>query len=172
MKQLILISTLFTALLFTACANSASAVKSDTNRMRFQSVPTEQATLLQTGTEKNSCAICVMNLPTFYKTNHAADTKHGTRQYCSIHCVVEDNELNKTDLKNLRVIDTNSLKFISATDAFYVVGSKKPATMSRISKYAFAKKSDAESFAKEFGGKVMKFYDAYDVATKDFTGRH
>ncbi len=171
MKQLILISTLFTALLFTACANSASAVKSDTNRVRFQSVPTEQATLLQTSKEKASCAICGMHLPTFYKTNHAADTKHGTRQYCSIHCVVEDNEINKTDLKNLRVVDTNSLKFIVAMDAFYVVGSKKPATMSRTSKYAFAKKSEAESFAKEFGGKVMKFYDAYDIATKDFTGR-
>ena len=30
---------------------------------------------------------------------------------------------------------------------------------------------NAKAFAKEFGGKVMKFYDAYDVATKDFTGK-
>ncbi len=171
MQKIILISTLFIVLLFTACANSASSVKSNTSKARFQSVSIEQATLLQKGKDQTSCVICGMNLATFYKTSHAADTKHGTRQYCSIHCVVEDNELNKTDLKNLRVVDVNNLKFISALDAFYVVGSKKPATMSRTSKYAFTKKSEAESFAKEFGGKVMKFYDAYDIATKDFTGR-
>jgi len=171
MKISIIISTLFTALLFIGCANSATAIKSDTNRVRFQSVAPQKAILLQTGKEKNSCAICGMHLPTFYKTNHAAETKYGTRQYCSLHCVVHDNELNKTDLKNLKVVDTNSLKFIPALKAFYVVGSKKPATMSRVSKYAFASKSEAESFAKKFGGKVMKFYDAYDVATKDFTGK-
>lgn len=171
MKKLILISTIFTALLFTACANSSSAIKSSKNRMRFQSLPIEKVILLQTPKEKVSCAICGMHLPTFYKTNHAADTKDGTKQYCSLHCVVEDNELNKTDLKNLRVVDTNNLQFIPATEAFYVVGGKKPGTMSRTSKYAFSKESDAKSFAKEFGGKVMKFYDAYNVATKDFTGK-
>jgi nitrous oxide reductase accessory protein NosL len=171
MKKLLLITIIFTAVFFAACANSSSAVKSSKNRMRFQSIPVSQAVLLQTGKDKASCAICGMHLPTFYKTNHTADTKDGTKQYCSIHCVVEDNELNKTDLKNLRVIDVSSLKFIPAMDAFYVVGSKKPATMSHTSKYAFSKKSEAESFAKEFGGKVMRFYDAYDIATKDFTGK-
>jgi hypothetical protein len=171
MKKSVIISIFFTALLFTGCANSATTVKSDINRVRFQSVTPQEAVLLQKGKDKTSCAICGMNLPTFYKTNHAADTKFGTRQYCSLHCVVHDNELNKTDLKNLRVVDTNSLKFIPALDAYYVVGSKKPATMSHISKYAFTNKSEAEIFAKKFGGKVMKFYDAYDVATKDFTGK-
>ncbi len=38
----------------------------------------------------------------------------------------------------------------------------KPGTMSMTSKYAFGKKSDAEKFAKEFGGKVMTFYDVLD----------
>ena len=107
----------------------------------------------------------------FYKTNHAADTKDGTKQYCSIHCVVQDNEMNKTDLKNLRVVDVTSLKFTQALEAYYVVGSSKPATMSKTSKYAFAKEEDAKAFAKEFGGKIMKFYDTYSVATKDFTGK-
>ena len=37
--------------------------------------------------------------------------------------------------------------------------------MSKTSKYAFAKKSDAEDFAKKFGGKVMNF-DATLVAVK------
>ncbi len=166
------LSLIFTVVLFTGCASSTTANKSSVKKIRFQSVQTEKATLLQTKKEKHSCAICGMHLPTFYKTNHVADTKTGVKQYCSIHCVVHDNELNKTDLKNLRVVDTNSLEFIPALKAYYVVGSKKPATMSRVSKYAFSKKSEATTFAKKFGGKVVKFYDAYDEATKDFTKKH
>ena len=109
-----------------------------------------------------------MHLQTFYKTNHAAETKTGTKkQYCSLHCVVHDNEINKTDLLNLKVVDTHSLKFIPASKAFYVVGSSKPGTMSRTSKYAFAKKSQAEAFAKKFGGKIMNLHDTYTESMKD-----
>jgi nitrous oxide reductase accessory protein NosL len=66
------------------------------------------------------------------------------------------------------VVDTKTLQFIPALKAYYVVGSSKPATMSRISKYAFKSKADAEDFAKKYGGRVVGFYDAYDVAIKDF----
>jgi hypothetical protein len=165
MKSLIFFSTLALVLFFSGC------VSSTLNKVRYQSVSVDQATILQSGKDKESCAICGMHLPTFYKTNHVGDTKDGVKQYCSLHCVVKDNEFNKTDLTNLRVVDTKSLKFIPVLKAFYVVGSSKKGTMSRVSKYAFAKKEDADNFAKEFGGKVMKFYDAYDEATKDFTKR-
>ena len=167
MKRFTLLTGIFTALLFVGCTDSSTATPKS-SKARFQTVPAKQATLVQTGKDKESCVICGMNLPTFYKTNHAAETKTGTkRQYCSIHCVVEDNEINKTDLVNLKVVDTNSLKFISVYKAFYVVGSSKPGTMSRTSKYAFAKKSEAEAFAKEFGGNVMNFNDTYTVSMKD-----
>ncbi len=168
MKSSILLTTLALIVLLGGCAEDTTLVKSGINKVRFQSVSPEKAILLQSGKEKTSCAICGMHLPTFYKTNYAADTKKGTKQYCSLHCVVHDNEVNKTDLTNLRVVDTNSLKMIPALKAYYVVGSSKAATMSRVSKYAFGKKSEADAFAKAFGGKVMKFYDAYDVAKKDF----
>jgi nitrous oxide reductase accessory protein NosL len=169
MKTLVL---LFTALLFVSCAGKTQNTNSKTadiaKKTRFQSVPMDKATILQ---KEKSCAICGMKLPMFYKTNHAADTKDGTKQYCSIHCVVHDNEMNKTDLKNLRVVDVTTLKFTPALEAYYVVGSSKPATMSKTSKYAFAKEEDAKAFAKANGGKVMRFYDAYSVSTKDFTGK-
>jgi len=172
MKNIILFIAVMVLSLMSGCAKDASSMKMQMGKERFQTVSLEKAVLLQVGKEKRSCAICGMHLPTFYKTNHAADTKKGTKQYCSLHCVVSDNEINKTDLKNLRVVDTNSLKMIDALHAFYVVGSAKPATMSRVSKYAFGKKSEADAFAKAFGGEVMKFYDAYDVAKKDFSKRH
>ncbi|WP_415407054.1 nitrous oxide reductase accessory protein NosL [Sulfurovum sp. CS9] len=167
MKKITFLVSIFAALLFVGCTDSSTATPKS-SKARFQTVSAGQATLVQTGKDKESCVICGMNLPTFYKTSHAAETKAGTkRQYCSLHCVVEDNEINKTDLVNLKVVDTNSLKLISVYKAFYVVGSSKPGTMTRTSKYAFAKKSEAEAFAKEFGGKVMNFNDTYTVSMKD-----
>ncbi len=164
MKSITLLVSILAALLFVGCTDSSS-VAPKSSKVRFQTVPAKQAILVQKGKNRESCVICGMNLPTFYKTNHAADTKTGTkRQYCSLHCVVDDNQNNKTDLKDLKVVDTNSLKFISVYKAFYVVDSSKPGTMSRISKYAFGKKSEAEAFAKEFGGKVMNFNDTYTVS--------
>ncbi|RUM65791.1 MAG: hypothetical protein DSZ05_05480 [Sulfurospirillum sp.] len=134
----------------------------------FQSVPAEKATLLQTGDAKMFCTECGMNLPMFYKTNHAADVDGKVKQYCSIHCLVEDKEKNGKDLKNIRVVDVQTLKFIPVEKATYVVGSSVKGTMSMTSKYAFADKAAAEAFAKEHGGKVTDFNGAYEEAKKDF----
>jgi len=168
MKKFWLTLLLISGLLLSGCGNPSPKHMGK----RFQSVPENKAKIIQKGEHKESCAICGMHLATFYKTNHAATLKDGSkRQYCSLHCVVHDNEINKTDLINLKVVDAKTLKFIPALNAYYVVGSNKPATMSKTSKYAFAKKSDAQAFAKANGGKVMKFYEAYDIATKDFRRR-
>ena len=168
MKNITLLATVFAVLLFVGCADSSSSATPKSSKARFQTVPANKAILVQKGENRDSCVICGMNLVTFYKTSHTAETKKGTkRQYCSLHCVVEDNEINKTDLVNVKVVDTNSLKLISAHKAFYVVGSSKPGTMSPTSKYAFAKRSDAEAFAKKFGGKIMNLNDTYTEAMKD-----
>jgi nitrous oxide reductase accessory protein NosL len=133
----------------------------------FQSVPKGKATLLQEGKAKAFCPECGMTLPMFYKTNHAAQVDGKVKQYCSIHCVVED--MNKgSKLTDIQVVDTNSLKFIDAAKAFYVVGSSKKATMSMVSKYAFSTKADAEAFAKTNGGKVTDFKGALEAAKADF----
>jgi nitrous oxide reductase accessory protein NosL len=167
MKNIILLVSIFIALIFVGCTDSSTATPKS-SKTRFQTVPAEQAKLVQKGENREYCIVCGMHLPTFYKTSHTAQTKTGNkRQYCSIHCVVHDNEINKTDLVNLKVVDTNSLKFISADKAFYVVGSSKPATMSRVSKYAFSTKTKAKVFAKKYGGKVMNLHDTYTEAMKD-----
>jgi len=133
----------------------------------FQSVPKEKATILQEGDAKMFCPECGMTLPMFFKTNHAAHVNGHTKQYCSIHCVVED--MNKgSKLEDIQVVDTNSLKFIDANKAYYVVGSNKKGTMTMVSKYAFATKADAEAFAKANGGKVTDFKGALEAAKADF----
>ncbi len=133
----------------------------------FQSAPKEKATILQEGKAKMFCPECGMRLPMFYRTNHAAHVDGKTKQYCSIHCLVEDMKKGN-EIKDVKVVDTNSLKFIDATKAFYVVGSNKKGTMTMVSKYAFSTKADAEAFAKANGGKVTDFKGALKVAEADF----
>lgn len=140
----------------------------------FQSVPAEKAELLQTGADKEYCPNCGMYLPKFYKTNHAAQLDDGkVIQYCSLYCLVEQFEITefrgqKDRLKQVMVVDVPSLKFIDAKTAYYVVDSKKPATMGIMSEYAFAHKEDAEKFLKENGGTIMNYEDAYKNAVKNF----
>jgi len=123
--------------------------------------------LVQEGKNKTECARCGMDLIRFYKTSHASEYKGKKFQYCSIHCL-EDHLGEGISLKNPKVVDNSSLKFISIADAIYVVGSKKPATMSRISKYAFSNLKDAKAFQSKFGGEIMDFNGAREVAQEDF----
>ncbi|MDM5272465.1 nitrous oxide reductase accessory protein NosL [Sulfurovum sp. zt1-1] len=169
MKIIYIILALLGIFLFNACTGTVQQQTPQKTYTRFQSVPLSQAILLQHGNKKEDCIICGMHLPTFYKTNHAATTKdHQIRQYCSLHCVVHDNEINKTDLYDVKVVDVTTLKFISAQSAYYVVGSMREGTMSHFSKYAFAKRKNADAFVKKYGGHVMNFYDAYTIAMQDF----
>ena len=133
----------------------------------FQSVSKEKATLLQDGKAKAFCPECGMTLPMFYKTNHAATVNGKVKQYCSIHCLAEDLQKG-TKLTEMKVVDVATLKFIPVEKATYVVGSRKKGTMSAVSKYAFAKKADAEAFAKENGGKVTDFDGALEAAKAEF----
>jgi len=133
----------------------------------FQMVAENEAVLVQIGNEKRSCALCGMDLVRFYKTSHASEVEGKKYQYCSIHCL-EDHLGQGITIKNPKVVDVSSLKFISISQAYYVVGSKKRGTMSRVSKYAFASESDAKAFQKEFGGEIMDFNGAREKAQEDF----
>ncbi len=133
----------------------------------FQTVSKGEATLLQEGKAKPFCPECGMTLPMFYKTNHAATVDGKVKQYCSIHCIVEDTQKG-SKLTDVKVVDVTSLKFISVEKATYVVGSAKKGTMTMVSKYAFANKADAEAFAKTNGGEVVDYKGAYKAAESDF----
>ena len=154
-----------------ASGKCASAMKSGEKPKKmmkmFQSVPKEKATILQKGDAKMFCPECGMALPMFYKTNHVATVDGKVKQYCSIHCVVEDMKKG-SKLENIKVVDLNSLKFIDAGKAYYVVGSSKKGTMTAVSKYAFASKVNADAFAKDNGGEVVDFKGAMKAAEADF----
>jgi len=132
----------------------------------FQAVKPSQATLLQTNSAKKFCPVCGMTLPMFYKTNHAAQTDGHAKQFCSIHCLVMVKDMKNMDLKDIKVVDTTSLKFIDAKTAHYVIGSDKKATMSMVSKYAFASKDAALKFQNSYGGKIMSFDELVELVKK------
>ena len=125
----------------------------------YRAVPVQQATLLKSGKDKMYCTVCGMTLPMFYRTNHAAKHKHDNKheQYCSIVCEMVDMIINGKELTDFKVVDNTTLKFIPAKDAYFVVGSKKPGTMSMVSKYGFGTLEAAKKFQKENGGKIMRF---------------
>lgn len=160
-------------ILFYLTFESNDAVKSEHNhseaqRQMFQSVPLEKAILLQEGEHKLSGVLCGMNLPMYYKTNHSATLDGKVRQYCSMHCLAKDLLIKNLPLLNMQVVDVESLQFIEASKAFYVLGSSKRGTMSRTSKYAFEKKENANAFAAKYGGTIVSFEEALKVARKDF----
>ena len=136
------------------------------HKMMFQSVPMDKASILQDGKSKMYCPVCGMTLPMFYKTNHAATHKGHTKQYCSMHCLAEDKIKNGFDAKDMKVVDTKTLKFIDVKKATYVVGSSKKGTMTMTSKYAFLNPKDAQMFAKKNGGEIVDFSTAYKSTSK------
>ena len=163
--------------LLVACGVQPQQHKTNTYGKRFQSVDPSKAVLLEKGEYNTSCSVCGMHLPTFYKTNHAIIFKDGNAmQFCSIHCLVETLEYRlsadeKAAITAIKAVDALSTEMIDAETAYYVIGSKKPGTMTMVSKYAFAKKADAETFAKEFGGEVTDYDHAYAKSKEDFASR-
>ncbi len=164
-----MLTKLFVSIIVVMGLGSSCSAKDGGKMMMFQAVPAEKATLLQEGKNKAYCPTCGMTLPMFYKTNHAATHEGKVRQYCSIHCLVQEKDLKKMDLKDIKVVDTKSLKFVDAATAHYVIGSSKKGTMTMVSKYAFAVKAKAEAFAKENGGTVAGFKEAWAASKKDFS---
>ncbi len=133
----------------------------------YRMVPMAKAQILQKGDAKMYCPKCGMTLPMFYRTNHAATVDGNVEQFCSIHCLVEEMKSGKK-VTDVKVVDNSTLKFIDAAKAYYVVGSKKPGTMSKVSKYAFAEKDAAEKFVAKFGGKVESYADVLKMVEMNF----
>jgi len=127
------------------------------NAGNFRAVPINKAQIEQSGKGKMFCNVCGMRLHLFYKTNHTAKVDGKTHQYCSIHCMFQEAMSKGIKVTDPKVVDNDTLKFIPVKDAYYVVGSSKPGTMSMISKYAFGKETSAKAFMKKFGGKIMRF---------------
>ena len=133
----------------------------------FQSVNKKEAILVKNDKVVGYCYICGNDLKKYYKTNHIAREHSKEFQYCSIHCLAKHVSTG-IKLGNIGVVDTNSLKFIQVSKAYYVVGSSVPGTNTKVSKYAFSSIEEAIEFRRNLGGRVFNFNKAFAVAKEDF----
>ncbi|WP_331774253.1 nitrous oxide reductase accessory protein NosL [Sulfurospirillum sp. 1612] len=159
----ILLSLMSVALVLVVGANA----KDKKVAKDFRAVSPATAQIEQSGKAKMFCPVCGMTLPSFYRTNHTAVVNGKVHQYCSIHCMIEEAMLKGTKVVKPRAVDNSTMKFIDANKAFYVVGSKKPSTMSMVSKYAFGTEKAALDFSKKFGGKIMSYAQVSKIVRKN-----
>lgn len=118
--------------------------------------------------EQKWCPLCGMNLKMFHKTNHRITFKDGSQTtYCSIHCAAIVHREKPDKIDKVEVVDFVSKTFILADEAYYLVGSDLPGTMTVTSKLAFATPDEALNYEKKHGGIIARFPEALAQASKD-----
>ena len=119
--------------------------------------------------QHKSCKYCNMDREKFAHSRMLIEFTDGSSTgLCSIHCAAL--ELAQTfdkEPKAILVGDYNQKNLIDAEKAYWVIGGKKPGVMTKIAKWAFAEKKDAEDFIKEYGGKLGTFEDAMKSTYED-----
>jgi nitrous oxide reductase accessory protein NosL len=113
-----------------------------------------------------ACSHCGMDRGAYNFSRMLIEYDDGTIvAVCSIHCAAIDlaNNLDKTP-KTIKVGDFTEKQLIDAEKAFWLVGGSKPGVMSKIGKWAFEKKDDAENFMKTNQGKIASFEEAMTTA--------
>jgi mono/diheme cytochrome c family protein len=111
--------------------------------------------------EQKYCPLCSMNLKMFWKTSHWLTFSNGIRTgYCSIHCASKVYQKRATDIDRWEVADYSTKKIINAHNAYFLIGSDLPGTMTPVSKLAFYSPDVAKTYQKEHGGSIGSFDDA------------
>ncbi len=113
------------------------------------------------------CSSCGMNRNMWARTRYVFRNSEGTHYVCSLHCLADKSARAGEPPQDVRVaVYLAPEKMIPAEEAYFVLGSKAPGTMTMVSKLAFASKPEAERFAAQCGGKVVRFEQALAAATK------
>ncbi len=115
------------------------------------------------------CHYCGMNLEKF--SHSAIDITYDDESktgLCSVHCLAIDLALNIDKAPvTLTVGDFNTKQKIDAHAAYWVLDEKNPGVMTGRAKWAFAQKTDAETFISKNGGTLISFEDAVEAAYMD-----
>ncbi|OGU18380.1 MAG: hypothetical protein A2076_05475 [Geobacteraceae bacterium GWC2_53_11] len=87
---------------------------------------------------------------------------------CSLHCAVTEIKASKAKaLKTVQVGDVQTQKLLDAEQATWTIGGTKRGVMTRVAKWAFAKKDDAAAFIKKNGGQLATYKEALAIAEKE-----
>ena len=114
------------------------------------------------------CPICGMNRQQYAHSRMLIDYREGPVGTCSIHCTGADIAVNRQKtVRGVYVADHTGKQLIPATTAFWVIGGDRSGVMTQRAKWAFEKKTDAESFIKDHGGSLADFEDAMKATFED-----
>jgi len=112
-----------------------------------------------------ACSNCGMMLKKWAHTNHEFTNSEGHFRTCSIHCAADTSVKSGEEPRDVRVaLHLHPDEMIPGQEAVYVIGSKDPGTMTKVSKLAFKSRADAEKFVAQKGGKVATFSEALAAA--------
>jgi len=116
--------------------------------------------------DPQSCEQCGMDRTRFAQSRVVIVFSDGERVgTCSLHCAATEIKAKPEKfLKSLQVADCKSRELIDARTAVWVIGGAKKGVMTRLPKWAFALKEDAEAFTRENGGKLAGFDEAMALA--------
>jgi copper chaperone NosL len=116
-----------------------------------------------------ACKHCRMDRTLFnYSRMLVTYTDNSTAGTCSLNCVITENiKVKDKKIKSVKVADYISKELIDAKTAIWVVGGSERAVMSAVAKWAFAKKTAAEAFIKQHGGKLATYKEVYEMAKKE-----
>ena len=117
----------------------------------------------------DACVHCGMDRTKFGHSRMIVSYTDGSSAgTCSLNCAVTDLSKNKgKTVKSLQVADYNSKKLIDAKSAAWVIGGSKKGVMTKVAKWAFADRKDADAFIKANGGKSATFDEALKAAEKE-----
>jgi nitrous oxide reductase accessory protein NosL len=111
------------------------------------------------------CPNCGMTRSMWARTWVSFENEEGRFEVCSLHCLADISRKSGRSPHQVRVaLYLTPEVSIPAEKAVFVVGSRAPGTMTRVSKLAFADRSAAEGFAAACGGKVTTWLEAYSTA--------
>jgi len=119
--------------------------------------------------KQNACPHCGMDREKFAHSRVLVTYSDGSSAgLCSIHCLVTELKGNKgKPVKVVEVADFNTKKLLVAEKATWVIGGSKKGVMTRVAKWAFAKKDDAAAFVLKNGGTLATYKEALASAEKD-----
>ncbi|MBL0224929.1 MAG: nitrous oxide reductase accessory protein NosL [Geobacteraceae bacterium] len=114
----------------------------------------------------DACVHCGMDRTKFGHSRMIVSYTDGSSAgTCSLNCVVTDIAKSKgKTVKSYQVADYNTRNLTDAKTASWVIGGSKKGVMTKVAKWAFADKKDADAFIKANGGKLATFDEALKAA--------
>jgi hypothetical protein len=92
----------------------------------------------------------------------------GSAGLCSLRCVVVELDANpERPVKAVLAADRATRELVDAKEAVWVMGGKKPGVMTKVAKWAFRSRADAEAFVAAYGGAIVTWSEAVAAAREE-----